>query len=315
MKKIYENAIVFGSNGLVGSSVSARLSKSSMITNLIQSSRSDVDLLNFNETKQYINSIKPSLVIVAAAKVGGIHANNTYRSQFLIENIRINMNILESLFNFPNCKIINLGSSCIYPLDSKNPIVEESIFTGKLEPTNSPYAIAKLAAIELANSMKVQYGHEIINLMPTNLYGPNDNFSKKESHVIPGMIRRMHSAKVNNLSEFSIWGSGLPKREFLYVDDLASAIEFLLENTTNEELLNVGSGQEVQILELANLMKNIIGFTGELVFDTSMPDGNPRKLIDSTKINRLGWKPKISLEEGLSLTYKWFNNNYDSIRK
>ncbi len=218
------------------------------------------------------------------------------------------------MINFPNCTVVNLGSSCIYPLNATNPISEESIFTGKLEPTNSPYAVAKLAAIELANSMRTQYGHKIINLMPTNLYGPNDNFSDKNSHVIPGMMKRMHIAKIENHKNFNIWGSGNPKREFLHVDDLSSAIEFVLKNNVNYELLNVGSGKEIQIIDLAHLLKEIIDFEGEITNDANLPDGNPRKLIDSSKINQLGWSAKIPLKEGLQNTYEWFLSNFENIR-
>jgi len=310
----FKDAIVFGSNGLVGSSVVNNFKNSEIIENLYPSTRNEVDLFNLEETSNFINKINPDLVVIAAARVGGIYANNSQRSEFLIENLKINLNILESLINFPNCTVVNLGSSCIYPLNATNPISEESIFTGTLEPTNSPYAVAKLAAIELANSMKTQFGHKIINLMPTNLYGPNDNFSDKNSHVIPGMMKRMHIAKIENHKIFNIWGSGNPKREFLHVDDLSSAIEFVLKNNVNYELLNVGSGEEIQIIDLAHLLKEIIDFEGEITNDTNLPDGNPRKLIDSSKINQLGWSAKIPLKEGLQNTYEWFLNNFENIR-
>lgn len=314
MENFLKKAIVFGANGLVGSSVVSILNNSEKIQKVIPSTRKDVNLFSFSETNNFIKKEEPNLVVIAAAKVGGIYANNTYRSDFLLENLKINMNILESLIKFPNCKIINLGSSCIYPLNAENPIKEESIFDGKLEPTNSPYAVAKLAAIELGNSMRTQYGHQIINLMPTNLYGPNDNFSEKASHVIPGMMRRMHKAKVDDLPEFKIWGSGEPKREFLYVDDLSRAIEFLLDFDVDHEILNVGSGEEVRIIELAEMLKNIIEFKGTISKDETMPDGNPKKLIDSSKLLEMGWKPKISLKEGLEKTYDWFKRNKDSLR-
>ena len=203
-------------------------------------------------------------------------------------------------------KIINLGSSCIYPLNADNPISEDSFMTGQLEPTNSPYALAKIAGIEIGRSLNLQYGNEVINLMPTNLYGPNDNFSEDESHVIPGLVRRMHNAKLHKEKEFSIWGTGNPLREFLYVDDLADAINFLIDKPVDTDLLNVGSGIEISIKDLAYKIKEIIDYEGELIFDKSMPDGNPRKLIDSSKLNALGWKPSISLENGLEMTYKWF---------
>ena len=221
----------------------------------------------------------------------------------------ININVLESCIPHPHIKIINLGSSCIYPLNAKNPISEDSFMDGKLEPTNSPYAMAKLSGIELGRSLKAQFGHKVINLMPTNLYGPNDNFSETDSHVIPGLIKRMHIAKNNNEKEFKIWGSGKPLREFLYVEDLSKAISLLIHKDTDEDILNVGSGQEVSIKELAIKIKNVIDFQGDLKFDKTKPDGNPRKLLDSSKINDLGWFSEVSLDDGLMKTYKWFLKN------
>jgi len=250
-------------------------------------------------------------LVNAAAKVGGILANNTYRTEFIIENLKINLNILESCIEYPDIKIINLGSSCIYPLDAPNPISEDSFMNGKLEPTNSPYAMAKITAIEMGRSMNIQYNHKILNLMPTNLYGPNDNFSDNESHVIPGLIHRMHKAKVNNENKFEIWGTGSPLREFLYVDDLADSIEFLMKNETDFDLLNIGSGEEISIAELANLIQKVVGFEGEIVFDKNKPDGNPRKLLDSSKINSLGWESKTTLHDGLKTTYDWYLKNQE----
>jgi GDP-L-fucose synthase len=304
MKK--RKVLVFGSNGLVGNSLVRILGNSSKVSNLVTSSRADTDLFSFQDTKKTIENVMPDLVINAAAKVGGIHANNTKRADFIIENLKINMNILEACIPFKSIEIINLGSSCIYPLDAKNPISEDSLLTGKLEPTNSPYAIAKISAIEIGRALTQQYGHNVLNIMPTNLYGPGDNFSEKESHVIPGLISRMHKSKVENDSEFKIWGSGEPLREFLYVDDLTRSIEFLIGKKTDEDLLNIGSGEEIKILELAEMVKNIVGFEGKLIFDSSMPDGNPRKLIDSSKINSMGWHPKTKLEDGIELSYSWF---------
>tara|TARA_B100001996_G_C18633219_1_gene582606 strand:+ start:454 stop:1107 length:654 start_codon:yes stop_codon:yes gene_type:complete len=216
---------------------------------------------------------------------------------------------LESIIEYPSIKLINLGSSCIYPLNASIPTKEESFMNGKLEPTNSPYAMAKIAAIEMGNALGTQYGHKIINLMPTNLYGPNDNFDLKNSHVIPGLIMKFHSAVENKKEVIDIWGTGEPKREFLYVDDLSSAIEFLLDKEWEYELLNVGSGDEISIKELAYLIKEITGFEGEVNFDKSKPDGNPRKLLDSNKINSLGWKSATSLDSGLKMTYDWYKNN------
>jgi len=219
------------------------------------------------------------------------------------------MNILEASIQLPETKIINLGSSCIYPLDAENPIKESSFMDGKLEPTNSPYAMAKLSAIELGRSISNQYGHKIINLMPTNLYGPNDFFSEKDSHVIPGLIFRMHQAKTNKENVFKIWGSGKPLREFLYVEDLAKAILFIVENNIETDLINIGSGEEVSIKELGILLKEIIDYKGEIEFDSSKPDGNPRKLLDSSIINSLGWESTINLQEGLIRTYSWYKEN------
>lgn len=299
--------IVFGSKGLVGNSVTRLLKNSDY--EIIASSRNDTNLFLFDEVKKLIEENKPDLIINAAAKVGGILANDTQRSDFLLENLKINMNILEAIIPFPEIITINLGSSCIYPLDAKNPIKESSFMGGELEPTNSPYAMAKLTAIELGRSLKTQYGHKIINLMPTNLYGPNDNFNQETSHVIPGLISRMHKAHKENHKVFEIWGSGNPLREFLYVDDLSNCIKFVIENKIPFDLINVGSGEEISILNLSKKIKEIIGFQGELIFDTNKPDGNPRKFLDSTVINSLGWKSEVNLDTGLELTYKWFLKN------
>tara|TARA_B100001564_G_scaffold156850_1_gene131752 strand:- start:531 stop:1451 length:921 start_codon:yes stop_codon:yes gene_type:complete len=301
--------LVVGSNGLVGSACKKVFSSSKKVTELITSTRKDTDLFNFEQTKKLIGSTEPDVLIIAAAKVGGIYANNTQRVDFLIENLKINSNLLEACIDYPNIKIINLGSSCIYPLNASNPISENEFMTGKLEPTNSPYALAKITAIELGRSLNIQYGHKIINLMPTNLYGPNDNFSEVNSHVIPGLIRRMHNAKVNNEGTFKIWGTGKPLREFLYSVDLAQFIEFIIEKDLEEDLINVGSGEEVSIYDLAKLIKDVTEYKGDLEFDKSKPDGNPRKLLDIRKLQKLGWKHSTSLETGLQNTYDWFLKN------
>lgn len=300
--------LIFGSKGMVGSSISRILEQDSKYE-LILSNREKTDLFNLNETKKLIKEIKPDVVVNAAAKVGGIYANNTQRFSFIIDNLKINMNILESCKPFSEIKVINLGSSCIYPLNAPNPITEEQFMNGKLEPTNSPYAMAKLSSIEIGNSMTMEFGHEIINLMPTNLYGPHDYFSDSNSHVIPGLMQRMHKAKIKNEQEFLIWGSGNPLREFLHVDDLARAIKKVIEVKTNESLINVGSSEEISIKTLAESLKNVIGYKGLLGFDKSKPDGNPRKLLDSTKILELGWRPEIGLNQGLIDTYEWFKRN------
>jgi GDP-L-fucose synthase len=300
---------VLGSNGLVGSSISKTLKDSDLVSDLILSTRKQVNLFSFKETSNLISESSPDIIINSAAKVGGIYANNTKRADFIIDNLKINLNVLESCIPNNKIKIINLGSSCIYPLNATNPIKEKDFMNGSLEPTNSPYAMAKLSAIEIGRAMKSQYGHAVINLMPTNLYGPNDNFSEKESHVIPGLIKRMYEAKLNNQNEFHIWGTGKPLREFLYVDDLSKSIEYIIRNNINDDLLNIGSGEEITIFDLARKIRNVVNFKGELVFDDSKPDGNPRKFLDSSKINNYGWVPEVTLNEGLEKTFKWFINN------
>lgn len=312
MKK--NKVLIFGSSGMVGSSLVKILEKSSKVESVFSSSRSDTNLFNFKDTKKLIDSVNPDVIINAAAKVGGILANNTLRTEFILDNLKINMNILEACINNPNIKIINLGSSCIYPLNAKNPISEKSFMTGELEPTNSPYALAKISAIEIGRSISKQYGHKIINLMPTNLYGPNDFFSETNSHVIPGLFFRMHRAKLDNDLNFNVWGSGNPKREFLHVEDLANSIEYIIDKEIDDDLINVGSGEEVTIKELAYKIKEVVNYTGKIIFDKSKPDGNPRKLLDSTKINSIGWSPQISLDDGLLKTYDWFLKNYSSLR-
>ena len=301
--------LITGSNGLVGSSVNRILEDSSKVTELLPTNRNNLDLFDYRAVLNFIEKNSPEVIVNCAAKVGGIYANNTQRTEFILNNLKINMNLLEASINFPNIRIINLGSSCIYPLNAQNPIKESYVMTGPLEPTNSPYAMAKLTSIEIGRSISSQYGHKIINLMPTNLYGPKDNFSSDDSHVIPGLIARMHKEKINNSSTFKIWGTGKPLREFMYVDDLALAIEFLLDKDVEKDLINVGTGNEIQIADLAEKLKNVVGFKGELIFDSSKPDGNPRKLINSDYLKSLGWKPKTDLDSGLEKTYSWYLNN------
>ena len=243
--------LITGSNGLVGSSVNRILENSKKVTELLPTNRGNLDLFDYHAVLNFIEKNSPEIIVNCAAKVGGIYANNTKRTEFILNNLKINMNLLEASINFPNIRIINLGSSCIYPLNAENPIKESYVMTGPLEPTNSPYAMAKLTSIEIGRSISSQYGHKIINLMPTNLYGPKDNFSSEDSHAIPGLIARMHKEKINNSSTFKIWGTGKPLREFMYVDDLALAIEFLLDKDIEKDLINVGTGSEIQIAELA----------------------------------------------------------------
>lgn len=300
--------LIFGSNGLVGSSVVKRFEKNKK-TEVIAANRKMVDLFNFNETKKFINDTNPNIIINAAAKVGGILANNTNRTEFILENLKINLNIIESMIGLPKIKLINLGSSCIYPLNAKNPINERSLMSGRLEPTNSPYAMAKLSAIELGDALSKQFGNKVVNLMPTNLYGPKDNFDPENSHVIPGLIEKIHKSKQRNDETFYVWGSGKPLREFLFVDDLSEAIDFIVENNIEETLLNIGSGYEVTISELVSIICEIIGYKGKIDFDLTKPDGNPRKLLDSGKINSYGWKAKTELKEGIEQTYEWYLEN------
>ena len=307
MKK--NKILVFGANGLVGKSVVKTLSNSSKVESVDSSTRKDTDLKNIDEIKNILNIKQPDYIINCAAKVGGIHANNTFRAEFLLENLKINLNLFDALKEYPNINVVNLGSSCIYPLNAPNPISESSFLEGKLEPTNSPYAIAKITGIELGREINNQYGNKILNLMPTNLYGPNDNFTDMNSHVIPGLIFRMHQAKIDNDPIFKIWGTGTPLREFMFVDDLANCIEFLIDKDLDSDLINVGTGEEVSILGLALLVKEITGYKGNVETDPEMPDGNPRKLLDSTLINNLGWKSQVDLKSGLKTTYDWYINN------
>mgnify|MGYP001226320189 FL=1 len=306
--------IVFGSNGLVGSSISRILEDSVKVKQLIKSNRSELDLFDKKNVEKFVKKHRPDVIINAAAKVGGIHANDTKRTEFILENLKINMNILESCLEMPSIKIINLGSSCIYPLNAKNPINESEFMNGKLEPTNSPYAMAKLSAIEIGRSMSKQFGHKVLNLMPTNLYGPNDYFSDLDSHVIPALIHRMQKTIENDEDKFTVWGSGSPLREFLYVDDLSNFINFIIDKEIENDLINVGSGQEISIKNLALLIKDLMGFQGDVVFDSSKPDGNPRKLLDSSLMNELGWNDFTDLRNGLTSTIKWYKSNPESNR-
>ena len=306
--------IVFGSNGLVGSSISRILENSAKVDQIIKSKRSELDLFKKDDVKKFVKDHQPNVIINAAAKVGGIHANNTKRTEFILENLKINMNVLESCLDMPAIKIINLGSSCIYPLNAKNPISESEFMNGKLEPTNSPYAMAKLSAIEIGRSMSKQYGHKVLNLMPTNLYGPNDYFSDLDSHVIPALIHRMYKTIESRENTFTVWGSGAPLREFLYVDDLSNFINFIIDKDIKNDLINVGSGEEISIKNLALLIQELMDFEGDVIFDSSKPDGNPRKLLDSGLMKELGWKEFTDLRNGLKNTINWYKSNQESKR-
>ncbi|MBN8698513.1 MAG: GDP-L-fucose synthase [Chitinophagales bacterium] len=304
MKKT-DKIYVAGHNGMVGSAIVRALQKQGF-ENLVYRTSKELDLRNQEAVDQFFSEEKPHYVFLAAAKVGGIIANNTYRAEFLYDNLMIVSNIVHSAHAHGVTKLLFLGSSCIYPKMAPQPIKEEYLLTGPLEYTNEPYAIAKIAGIKLCESYRDQYGDDFISVMPTNLYGINDNYHPENSHVLPALIRRFHEAKMNGLKEVMIWGSGTPKREFLYADDLADACLFLMEEYSGKEIVNIGCGEDLSIRELAELVKEVTGYAGNLVFDTSKPDGTPRKLLDVSKINALGWRYKTSLREGMNMAYQDF---------
>jgi GDP-L-fucose synthase len=294
---------VAGHRGMVGSAIVRKL-KAADFNNIITRTSAELNLTNQQAVADFFAAEKPDYVILAAAKVGGILANNTYRGQFIYENMMIQNNVIHQSYLNGVKKLLFLGSSCIYPKMAPQPLKEDYLLTGTLEATNEPYAIAKIAGIKMCEAYRSQYGCNFISAMPTNLYGPNDNYDLNNSHVLPALIRKFHTAKVNGASEVEIWGSGTPRREFLHVDDLADACYYLLQNYDGEQLVNVGSGVDVTILELANLVKEIVGFRGEIKMDATKPDGTPRKLMDVSKLEKVGWKYKISLQEGIASVYK-----------
>lgn len=299
--KIY----VAGHRGMVGSAICRKL-KANGYDNMITRTSSELDLRNQQAVQDFFEEEKPDYVFLAAAKVGGIQANNTYRAEFLFDNLMIEANIIHAAHLNNVTKLMFLGSSCIYPKLAPQPLKEEYLLTGELEPTNEPYAIAKIAGIKLCESYREQYGSNFISVMPTNLYGYNDNYDLQNSHVLPALIRKFHEAKLNNSPTVTVWGSGSPRREFLFADDLAEACFFLMENYNGRELINIGTGEDITIKELALTIKDVVGFAGELVFDASKPDGTPRKLMDVTKLHSLGYKHKINLKEGIQLAYTDF---------
>jgi GDP-L-fucose synthase len=311
-KKIY----VAGHTGMVGSAITNEF-KSRGYKNLILKNYPGLDLIKQTEVEEFFKTEKPEIVIVAAAKVGGILANNTYRAEFIYDNLMIEANLIHNAHQTGVEKLIFLGSSCIYPKLAPQPLKEEYLLSDYLENTNEPYAIAKIAGIKLCENYYRQYGSNFYSVMPTNMYGPNDNFDLNTSHVLPAFIRKFHEAKEKNEKEVVIWGSGKPLREFLYVEDLADAILFLMENVNAEDLyekgishLNIGTGKDLTILELAKLVAEILGYKGKIVHDSSKPDGTPRKLLDVSRINSLGWKYKTDLREGIIKTYKWFLSKF-----
>ena len=296
---------VAGHRGMVGSAIVRKLT-SLGYTNLLTRTSSDLDLRNQQKVAEFFEVEKPEYVFLAAAKVGGIVANNTYRADFLYENLAIQNNIIHGSYLNKVKKLMFLGSSCIYPKLAPQPLKESYLLSGYLEPTNEPYAIAKIAGIKMCEAYRAQYGCNFISVMPTNLYGTNDNYDLVNSHVLPAMIRKFHEAKEIGASEMTLWGTGSPMREFLHADDLAEACLFLMENYNESELVNIGTGEDVTIKNLAALVKQIIGFQGEIIWDSSKPDGTPRKLMDVSKLHGLGWHHKIALEEGIKLAYQDF---------
>lgn len=299
--KIY----IAGHRGMVGSAIIRALNNQGF-SNIITRTSKELDLRNQAAVADFFEKEQPKIVVDAAAKVGGIHANNTYRADFLYDNLAIQNNIIHSAWKYKVEKLLFLGSSCIYPKLAPQPLKEDYLLSGFLEPTNEPYAIAKIAGIKMCEAYRDQYGCNFISAMPTNLYGPNDNYHPENSHVLPAMIRKFHEAKLNNSATVEIWGDGTPLREFLYADDLADALVYLLLNYNEKQFVNVGSGEEITIKDLALTVKKVVGYTGELTFDSTKPNGTPRKLMDSGRLFATGWKPKTSLEQGIGLAYQDF---------
>ena len=290
---------------MAGSAIVRKLAEEGY-QNLLMRTSAELDLRNQQKTLEFLEKEKPDYVFLAAAKVGGIVANNTYRAEFIYDNICIQNNVIHGAYIAQTKKLLFLGSSCIYPRMAPQPIKEEYLLTGPLEHTNEPYAIAKIAGIKMCDAYRDQYGCNFISVMPTNLYGPNDNYDLKTSHVIAALLRKIHEAKVNNQSSVTLWGTGEPRREFLHVDDLADASVFLMKNYNEQGLMNVGTGKDLTINELAAVIKNVVGYTGKIEHDTSKPDGTPRKLLDVSKLSALGWIAKINLEDGLRKVYKQY---------
>jgi len=298
--------LVAGANGMVGSAIVRNL-ESKGYTNIIKGTRDDIDFTNQEDVEKYFSYHQPEYVFLAAAKVGGIMANKTRKAEFLYDNLMIQSNIINSSYNYGVKKLLFLGSSCIYPKMATQPITEDQLMTGALEPTNDAYAIAKIAGIKMCQAYREQYGFNAISLMPTNLYGPNDNFDLESSHVLPALIRKFHDASPGE--SVNIWGDGSPMREFLHVDDLAEACYTCMQNYDGSEHINVGTGEDVRIWELANIISEVVGFTGEITWDFTKPNGTPRKVLNIDKIKTLGWSPKIELRQGIHETYQWYKND------
>ena len=308
--KIY----IAGHRGLVGSAIVRNL-QSKGYNNIVTRTREQLDLMQTDAVNQFYAQEKPEVVIDAAAKVGGIHANNSYPAEFIYDNLTIQNNLIHGAYQAGVKKLVFLGSSCIYPKMAPQPLKEEYLLTGALEPTNEWYAIAKIAGIKMCQAYRKQYGFDAISLMPTNLYGPGDNFDLQNSHVLPALIRKFHEAKINSAANVTVWGTGSPKREFLYVDDMADATVFLMENYSDEQIVNVGTGIDVSIKQLAEIVQKVVGFNGDLVFDTTKPDGTPRKLMDVSYLESLGWKATTAIENGIQQAYDWFLKNQSQLRE
>ena len=304
---------VAGHAGLVGSAI-VRTLRSQGYNNLVLRTRAELDLTQQADVREFFARVRPAYVFLAAARVGGILANNTYPADFIRENLELQNNIIDAAYRHGTRKLLFLGSSCVYPKLAPQPMPEDCLLTGALEPTNEWYAIAKIAGLKMCQAYRRQYGFPAISVMPTNLYGPGDNFSLQSSHVLPALIRKFHEARTGGHTQVSLWGSGTPRREFLHVDDLAGATVFLMQNYDSELLINVGMGEDLSILELARLVARITGFEGEIVLDPSKPDGTPRKLLDVSRLRALGWQPRISLDEGIRSTYAWFVENAAHLR-
>jgi GDP-L-fucose synthase len=309
----FRSIYVAGHKGLVGSALLRHLQKNGY-RNILVRTRQELDLRKSDDVRNFFSQAKPEAVVVAAAKVGGIKANSDYPVEFLLENLQIQNNVIAASFEFGVKKLLFLGSSCVYPKLAAQPICEESLLAGPLEPTNEAYAIAKIAGIKLCQAYTRQYGMNFICAMPTNIYGPGDNFDLEKSHVLAALIRKVHEAKLRNEHEVTIWGTGTPRREFLHADDLADALRFLLENYDSSEIINVGCGEDLTIRELVEIVARVIGFEIDVVFDTTKPDGTPRKLLDTTRLQALGWKPRISLNDGIQQTYHWFLESSSRLR-
>ncbi|MBQ9136538.1 MAG: GDP-L-fucose synthase, partial [Lachnospiraceae bacterium] len=299
--------------GLVGSAIVRNL-QSKGYENIIGRTHKELDLTDQKAVRDFFEEERPDVVVLAAAKVGGINANNTAPADFAYENLQIQCNVIKAAHDYKVKKLLFLGSTCIYPKMAPQPIPESALLTGPLEVTNEAYAIAKIAGLEMCKFFKRQYGDDFISCMPTNLYGPRDNYDLENSHVMPAMIRKFHEAKKNNAASVELWGTGTPLREFLYVDDMADACVFLLENYDGEEHVNIGTGKEVSIKELAETVREAVGYRGEIAWNTDMPDGTPRKLTDVSKLHGLGWKHRVELEEGVKLAYQWFCENIEEAR-